>query len=84
MPIVARVRVLAFVLLAAGCATAAPNSATPETPPTVILISMDGTRPADLTRERLPELIRLAERGARAERLVPSLPSNTFPNHVSH
>ncbi len=51
--------------------------------PTVILISMDGTRPADLRADRLPALLALAERGARVERLIPSLPSNTFPNHVT-
>lgn len=51
--------------------------------PTVIMISLDGTRPADLTAERLPALVALAKQGARAERLIPSLPSNTFPNHVT-
>ena len=51
--------------------------------PRVVLISMDGTRPADLIPERLPSLVRLAERGVRAEGLVPVNPSNTFPSHVS-
>ena len=52
-------------------------------PPTVILISMDGTRPADVTEEALPSLLALARRGARAEALIPVDPTNTFPNHVS-
>jgi predicted AlkP superfamily pyrophosphatase or phosphodiesterase len=52
-------------------------------PPTVILISMDGTRPADVTAEALPSLLELAREGARAEALVPVDPTNTFPNHVS-
>lgn len=52
-------------------------------PPTVILISMDGTRPADVTEEALPSLVELARNGARAEALVPVDPTNTFPNHVS-
>jgi len=52
-------------------------------PPTVILISMDGTRPADVTEEGLPTLLELAREGARAEALVPVDPTNTFPNHVS-
>ena len=52
-------------------------------PPTVLMISLDGTRPADLAAGRLPAVTALALRGASAERLVPSLPSNTFPNHVT-
>lgn len=49
----------------------------------VILISLDGTRPADLREDTLPSLTALAANGARAVRLVPVSPSNTFPNHVS-
>ena len=50
---------------------------------TVVLISLDGTRPADLTPERLPSLLAVAASGLRAEALTPVNPSNTFPNHVS-
>jgi predicted AlkP superfamily pyrophosphatase or phosphodiesterase len=52
-------------------------------PPTVILISMDGTRPADVREDTLPSLLALGVAGVVAERLVPVPPSNTFPNHVS-
>jgi len=52
-------------------------------PPTVILISMDGTRPADLTETLLPSLVELGRKGARADALVPVDPTNTFPSHVS-
>jgi len=51
--------------------------------PSVILISLDGTRPADVTPSAMPNLASLAERGAVAERLVVVSPSNTFPSHVS-
>jgi hypothetical protein len=51
--------------------------------PAVILISMDGTRPADVTRESIPSLVALAERGLVAERLIPATPSDTFPSHVT-
>ena len=72
------------VLLWAVLAVAAPARAEePERPPSVVLISLDGTRPADVTPESMPTLAGLAERGAVAERLVPVSPSNTFPNHVS-
>jgi predicted AlkP superfamily pyrophosphatase or phosphodiesterase len=68
-----------LLALAGGCSA----SAGAEPAPTVILISMDGTRPADVTKETMPSLVGLGERGVVAERLVPVFPSNTFPNHVS-
>jgi hypothetical protein len=52
-------------------------------PATVILISMDGTRPADVTSAQLSSLVELGSKGLRAEALVPVDPTNTFPNHVS-
>lgn len=83
--------VLALGLLAARARfaraeeTTAPPAAiaAADAPPTVVLISLDGTRPADLTEAQLPSLLALARRGARAEALEPVSPSNTFPNHVS-
>jgi Type I phosphodiesterase / nucleotide pyrophosphatase len=49
--------------------------------PTVILISFDGTRPDAV--EKLPVFERIAALGAWADRMTPSFPSNTFPNHVT-
>jgi predicted AlkP superfamily pyrophosphatase or phosphodiesterase len=54
-----------------------------ETPPSVILISLDGMRPADVTAPDLPAFAALLRRGAHASRMIPVFPSNTFPNHVS-
>jgi hypothetical protein len=54
-----------------------------EPPTTVVLISLDGTRPADLTEALLPSLVALGHKGARAAGLVPVDPTNTFPSHVS-
>jgi predicted AlkP superfamily pyrophosphatase or phosphodiesterase len=68
-----RLGLATLLLLASRIAFAAP--------PTVILVSFDGTRPSDVTR--LPTFARMAAQGARAERLVPAFPSNTFPNHVT-
>ena len=48
----------------------------------MILISLDGTRPADV-KAGLPSLVSLGRRGVHAEGLVPVDPTNTFPNHVS-
>ena len=52
-------------------------------PASVVMISLDGTRPADIAAGRLPGLSRMAKRGAIAAKLLPSFPSNTFPNHVT-
>lgn len=59
------------------------GSATSMRPPTVVLISLDGTRPADITETQLPGLVELGRRGLSAAGLVPVDPTNTFPNHVS-
>lgn len=63
----------------AGSTPAAPSAP----PPTVVLISLDGTRPADASEARMPALAALARRGLRAEAMIPVAPSNTFPSHVS-
>lgn len=76
----ASICVCALVLVGA-CARSSDAETAP--PPSVILISLDGTRPADVREETLPSLVALGRRGAVAERLVPVPPSNTFPNHVS-
>jgi predicted AlkP superfamily pyrophosphatase or phosphodiesterase len=52
-------------------------------PPSVILLSWDGTRWDYPDRVELPALRRLEREGVRAERLVPVFPTSTFPNHVS-
>ena len=49
--------------------------------PTVILISLDGTRPEAV--QQLPVFQRILANGAWADRLIPAFPSNTFPNHVT-
>jgi hypothetical protein len=65
--------------------TAAPASASLEgsRPSTVVLISLDGTRPEDVTQKSTPSLFAMGEQGLRGEGLIPVNPSNTFPSHVS-
>src|SRR5271168_1960309 len=60
--------------------TAPPPAAAP-TP--VILVSIDGFRADYLDRGVTPNLKVLADGGARAERMLPSFPSLTFPNHYT-
>lgn len=49
----------------------------------VVLISLDGFRWDYLQRPEAIRLRELAAGGVRAERLVPSFPSKTFPNHIT-
>ena len=51
--------------------------------PILILISIDGWRWDYLERFAPPALSALAARGVRAEGLIPSFPSKTFPNHYT-
>jgi len=59
--------------------TAAPQPA----PQSVLLISLDGFRADYLQRPGAVRLRALAARGVKAERMVPTFPSKTFPNHYS-
>ncbi|HEY4582909.1 MAG TPA: ectonucleotide pyrophosphatase/phosphodiesterase [Lysobacter sp.] len=70
-----------FAIALAACATAR----TPADPPAiaVVLVSIDGFRPADLGRGLTPHLDALARDGVRAEYMRPSYPSLTFPNHYT-
>jgi len=72
------------LVIAALCALGAGPSAaqTPDRPP-LILISLDGFRWDYLDRGLSPNLSALAAGGVRAERMIPSFPSVTFPNHYT-
>lgn len=67
------------------CALLAPpfGAAAAAGEPTVILLSLDGTRHDYPERTETPALDRIEREGARARALVPVAPANTFPNHVS-
>lgn len=49
----------------------------------VLLISIDGLRAGDLDLALTPNLDRMVREGVRAQWLVPSYPSLTFPNHYT-
>lgn len=73
------------VALAAGCAQ---RSALVESVPAsgaraVLLVSLDGFRADYYDPQNTPGLARLARRGVRAEAMVPSFPTKTFPNHFT-
>ncbi|MBX3131772.1 MAG: alkaline phosphatase family protein [Gemmatimonadaceae bacterium] len=58
-------------------------STLPATTPRVVMISLDGFRYDYINRPNARRLRALAASGVRAERLVPSFPSKTFPNHYT-
>lgn len=65
-----------------GC-TSLPSNDAPRTQPPLLLISVDGLRPRDVTTQAMPNLSKLAAAGVRAEGMTPSYPSLTFPNHYT-
>lgn len=69
----------ALVLALSACATRAPQPA----PRSVVLVSLDGFRPADLGRGLTPTLDAMAREGVAAESMHPSYPTLTFPNHYT-
>jgi predicted AlkP superfamily pyrophosphatase or phosphodiesterase len=50
---------------------------------TVILISIDGMRADYIDRYPSPNMNSIAQRGVRAEAMIPSFPTKTFPNHYT-
>lgn len=59
------------------------NSLEAKTKPYVILISADGFRYDYPEKFKAENLLKLSENGVRAEAMLPSYPSITFPNHWS-
>jgi predicted AlkP superfamily pyrophosphatase or phosphodiesterase len=75
----------ALIFVVAACTTrhvAAPVPAA-DVRQSVVLISLDGFRWDYINRPEASNLRALAAHGVRAERLVPSFPSLTFPNHYT-
>jgi len=77
----------ALTLAGSGCTHRLDPQSQPETheraPAPVILISFDGFRWDYPDRGVSPNLAALERRGVRAEGLIPSFPSKTFPNHYT-
>jgi predicted AlkP superfamily pyrophosphatase or phosphodiesterase len=75
---------LVFPFSVSACATTGGPAEPSEAPEsTVLLISIDGFRADYLDPATTPNLSALANRGVRAEALIPSFPTKTFPNHLS-
>ena len=72
-----------LVALGAVAALAIALGAARVSGPTLLLVSFDGWRWDYHTRTPTPHLRSLMARGARAEALIPSFPTKTFPNHYT-
>ena len=72
-----------FAIVISTAAEGIGAEAPAERASTVILISLDGTRPQEITLDALPSLVAMAKRGLQADGLIPPTPANTFPSHVS-
>jgi len=69
---------ICFCITVTGC-----TSDSPQTPNKLLLISIDGFR-ADYTElYNTPNLDELAEKGVKADYMIPVFPTKTFPNHYS-
>jgi predicted AlkP superfamily pyrophosphatase or phosphodiesterase len=76
-------KVIMLVFAALIALAGAPCAAQTADRPPLILISIDGFRWDYLSRGVSPNLAALAAGGVRAERMIPSYPSVTFPNHYT-
>jgi predicted AlkP superfamily pyrophosphatase or phosphodiesterase len=79
MPNLLRATLALVFLLLTGCATR-PGTLQPST---VLLVSVDGLRPTDITAANMPALNALGQANVRAVGMRPSYPSLTFPNHYA-
>jgi predicted AlkP superfamily pyrophosphatase or phosphodiesterase len=73
---------LALSLFLASCASR-PASPSRPADELVILVSIDGFRWDYIELHDTPTIGQLARNGVRADRLTPSFPSKTFPNHYT-
>src|SRR3954452_21911579 len=78
-----RLRPVAVVLALALAAALPSAQRTRAADPILILVSLDGWRWDYIDRFRVDNLRALAARGVRAERMLPSFPVLTFPNHYT-
>jgi len=82
-------RILRFGIVLLGtawisaCATTTQSQGSGHPDAVVLLVSIDGFRADYLDASVTPHLVALADRGVRAEALIPSFPTKTFPNHYT-
>jgi predicted AlkP superfamily pyrophosphatase or phosphodiesterase len=83
IPRIFHILLLLSVLLVDLHGADAPARKIKDLKPSTLLISFDGFRWDYLDKARTPNLHRLMKEGVRAEALIPSFPTKTFPNHYT-
>lgn len=78
-----RAAVAAFPLLILGCVAGTNRGAASVSHPYVVMVSFDAFRADYIDRYHPRAIEELGARGVRAEALIPSFPSKTFPNHYT-
>lgn len=76
-------KILVFILLFALSFTACSNLKSGREAPYVVMVSLDAFRWDYDSIHGTPVLDDIARNGVTAERLIPSFPTKTFPNHYS-
>src|SRR5262249_3070905 len=74
---------VAALVVSVTCLARAWHASDTSPTPILVLISFDGWRWDYIDRYPAPNLRALAERGARAERLIPSFPPLSCPDHYT-
>jgi len=72
---------LPFILLALSCSRDTDEN--PADSPYVVMLSIDGCRWDYPDLADMPHLDLMEEKGVKAESIIPSYPSKTFPNHYT-
>jgi len=72
-----------IILIGVVCFVAVSKASQKTEPPYVIMISIDGFRHDYVEKYNTPNLKAFIEEGAKAEYMLPSFPSKTFPNHYT-
>ncbi len=80
-----RFLVIVFSILLLSCSATFLSNTDKNSEPNnyLILISFDGFRWDYMDKTDTPNLDRLAQNGVKADALIPSFPSKTFPNHYT-
>lgn len=73
---------LIILVLATGCVQHSPKNSS-NSQPYLVVLSMDGFRWDYADRTETPNLDKIAAEGVKAERMIPSFPTKTFPNHYT-
>lgn len=80
---IAQTQTYADVLAKEIIANSIENTSSAQDKPYVIMVSLDGFRYDYAEKHDASNILKMAKQGASVQRLLPSFPSKTFPNHYT-